>query len=124
MHPYQSQRNYPNDQIKNLCKEYMNYHVIGQMSDGSQIDGIIDSMDDESVTLLVPEEVEVGQIIRQYGYDYDNGYGYDYDDFDRPRRRRYRRFRRQRYPYGYLLRLLPYPYYYPPYPYYYPPYGY
>ncbi|WP_235848393.1 hypothetical protein [Litchfieldia alkalitelluris] len=102
----QDQRNH----MKNLCKSYMNYHVIGQLSDGSQFEGIIDSMDEDSVTMLVPEEVEEQQMTR-YGYN-----GYDDDDYYPPRRRRYRRYRRSRYPYANLLGLLLYPYFAPAYP--------
>ncbi len=117
MNPFQAQMGQQADQIKNLCQMYMNYHVIGQLSDGSQIDGIIDSMDEEGVTMLVPEEIEDEQMTRQYGYGYNGNYENDYDDYGRPRRRRFRRFRRQRFPYNLLYRLLRYPYYYPPYPY-------
>ncbi|MBM7662952.1 hypothetical protein JOC85_003763 [Bacillus mesophilus] len=93
----------------------MNYHVMGQLSDGSQIEGIIDGMDEGSVTMLVAEDIESTQMNREYGYGYD-------DDYGRPRRRRYRRYRRRRYPYQNLISLLLFPYYdpYPPYPY---PYG-
>ena len=44
--------------IKTLCQRYMNYHVIAQTRDGSQFEGIIDGMDDDGVTMLVPEEVD------------------------------------------------------------------
>lgn len=103
--------------MKSLCQKYMNYHVIAQTTSGQQFDGIIDGMDDEGITMLVPEDVDGDE--RQFTNGYgQNGYG----------RRRYRRFRRQRFPYQFLLPFLtPYPYYYPPYPYpypYYPGYGY
>jgi hypothetical protein len=101
------------DDIKGVCKKYMNYHVMGQLNDGSQFDGIITDMDDEGVTMLVPEEIDADQMDRQFGYDYD----YDYDDYGRPRRRRFRRFRRRRFPFFLLRRLLRYPYYYPYYGY-------
>jgi small nuclear ribonucleoprotein (snRNP)-like protein len=77
--------------IKTLCQKYMNYHVIAQTKDGSQFEGIIEGMDGDGVTMLVPEEVD--------GEERDNdpsrqpfGYG----------RRRYRRFRRQRFPFFYF----------------------
>ncbi|WP_227521887.1 hypothetical protein [Bacillus solitudinis] len=125
MNPHQFQGDYHPDQIKGLCKKYMNYHVIGQLSDGSQFDGIIDSMDEEGVTMLVPEDVDAGQMNRQFGYGDDDYYDndYDYDDYGRPRRRRFRRFRRRRFPFRFFRRIFRYPYYYPPYPYY-PWYGY
>ncbi|MEC0275419.1 hypothetical protein [Peribacillus frigoritolerans] len=110
MYPHQVQGSYQPDDIKKLCRKYMNYHVIGQLSDGSQVDGIIDDMDEESVTMLVPEEFDVEQGNRQ-----QYGYGDDYDDYGRPRRRRYRRYRRRRYPYVVFVfpYVRPYPYYYP-----------
>ncbi|SEQ49009.1 hypothetical protein SAMN05216232_2595 [Virgibacillus subterraneus] len=110
MNPHESQGDYQPDQIKGLCKQYMSYHVIGQLSDGSQVDGIIDSMDEEGVTMLVPEEVDEEQMNRQFDYGYDYNYG-------RPRRR-FRRFRRQRFPFRFFRSLFRYPYYYPPYPWY------
>lgn len=116
MYPYQG-GSQP-DQMKGLCKKYMNYHVMGELNDGSQFEGIIEDMDDEGVTMLVPEEVDADQVESRYGYggNYDD---YDYDGYGRPRRRRHRRFRRQRFPFFLLRRLLLYPYYYP-----YPGYGY
>ncbi|MGP4109259.1 hypothetical protein [Virgibacillus sp. L01] len=114
MNPHEYQGDYQPDQIKGLCRQYMSYHVIGQLSDGTQVDGIIDSMDEEGVTMLVPEEVDAEQMNRQFDYGYD--YNYDYDDYGRPRRRRFRRFRRQRFPFHFFRRLFGFPYYYPPYP--------
>ncbi|MFC4559715.1 hypothetical protein ACFO3D_16130 [Virgibacillus kekensis] len=117
INPHEFQEGYQPEQIKRLCKKYMNYHVIGQLSDGSQFDGIIDSMDEEGVTMLVPEEVDAGQMNRIFDYGYDYNYDYDeYDDYGRPRRRRFRRFRRQRFPFRFFRRLFRFPYYYPPYP--------
>ncbi|WP_231495853.1 hypothetical protein [Paucisalibacillus sp. EB02] len=105
--------------IKGQCKQYMNFHVIAQMNDGSQFDGIIEGMDENGVTMLIPEDIDpqqMGEIrdTRQFGFDY--GYD-DYDDYGRPRRRRFRRYRRQQFPFGLLTRLFLYPYY-TPYPYY------
>ncbi|MBT2618666.1 hypothetical protein J7I96_25295 [Bacillus sp. ISL-78] len=110
MNPHQVQGSYQPDDIKTLCRKYMNYHVIGQLSDGSKVDGIIDDMDEESVTMLVPEEFDAEQGNRQ-----QYGYGDYYDDYGRPRRRRYRRYRRQRFPYVVFVfpYVVPYPYYYP-----------
>lgn len=97
----------------------MNYHVVGQMQDGSQVEGIIQDMDDQGVTMLVPEVVEDtgNDATRLYGfgdgYDggYDGGYGGGYGGYPR---RRYRRYRRRRYPYNYFVFpfFFPYPYYY------------
>lgn len=96
--------------IKSLCQRYMNYHVIAQTRDGQRLEGIIDGMDDDGVTMLVPEDVDGEE--RQYAPE---GYG----------RRRFRRFRRQRFPFFLFLPpfFTPYPYYYPPYPYSYYPYS-
>lgn len=98
------------EDIKNQCREYMNYHVQAKMQDGSDIEGIITDMDENNVTMLVPEEIDEEELNdgtnRQYG-----GYG----------RRRFRRFRRFRFPLLNFLFLRPYPYFYPypyfPYPY-------
>ncbi|WP_404451894.1 hypothetical protein LG329_16325 [Virgibacillus necropolis] len=98
------------DDVKQQCQIYMNYHVIAQMNDGSQFDGIIEGMDEDSVTMLVPEEIDEEQGNRQFGYGYDD-YDYDYDDYGRPRRRRFRRFRRRRFPFRLFRRLFRYPYY-------------
>jgi hypothetical protein len=94
--------------VQNTCQKYMNYHVIGQMSDGSQVEGIIEDMDDEGVTMLVPEIVEEDQDdVRIWGYGGYGGYGGGY-------RRRYRRYRRRRYPYYQFVFpfILPIPIYY------------
>ena len=86
--------------VKNQSMQYMNYHVIGQMSDGSQVEGIIEDVDDEGVTMLVPENIEADE--RQFG-GY-GGYG----------RRRFRRFRRRRFPFTFFVFpfFFPFPYYY------------
>ncbi len=71
--------------VKTLCKRYMKYHVIAQTRDGSQFEGIIDDMDDDGVTMLVPEEVD--------GEEREN------DPSRQPYGQRYRRFRRQHFPF-------------------------
>ncbi|WP_347549085.1 hypothetical protein ABFG93_16390 [Pseudalkalibacillus hwajinpoensis] len=91
--------------IMQLCRKYMNFHVHGQMRDGSTVEGILTDMDHDSMTMLIPEEVdetELNSQTRQYG-----GFG----------RRRFRRFRRRRFPFSPFIFIAPYPYYYPPYPY-------
>ncbi|UOR13094.1 hypothetical protein [Halobacillus amylolyticus] len=121
MHPG-VQGAYQDDDVKQLCKRYRHYHVIGQMRDGSHVEGIITDMDENDVEMLVPEEVDGSQVNRQFGYGYDDGYN-GYDDYDDDYngyggyRRRYRRYRRRRFPYRFFRRLFPYPYY--NYPYYY-----
>lgn len=94
------------------CKKYMYYHTVLTMRDGTVLDGIIESVDMDQVTVLVGEDVmeqendNLSDQQRQY-------YGYG-----RPRRR-FRRFRRRRFPINTLvgLALLNYPYIAPPYPY-------
>ncbi|MCC3356989.1 hypothetical protein [Bacillus sp. REN16] len=96
--------------IKHTCHNLKNYYVIGQMHDGSQMEGIIEDMDDEGVTMLVPEEVEEAEMgpERQFGgYAGFGGYG-GYG------RRRFRRFRRRRFPYNFFVFpfFFPFPFYY------------
>jgi hypothetical protein len=99
-YPSQETGDYRN--IMNTCQRYMNYHVVGQMSDGTQMNGILEDMDNEGVTLLVPEDVDDDSDDMRYG-GY-GGYG----------RRRYRRFRRRRFPYAVFVFpfFFPFPYYY------------
>jgi len=88
--------------IMDTCQRYMNYHVVGQMSDGTQMNGILQDMDDEGVTMLVPEDIDDdSDDMRFGGY---GGYG----------RRRFRRFRRRRFPYNVFIFpfFFPFPYYY------------
>ena len=92
--------------VKSVCNKYMNFYVLGQMLDGSQVEGIITSMDDDGVIMLVPEEIEAEEHDNRYGgYGGYGGHG---------GRRRHRRFRRRRYPYAQFVFpfILPYPFYY------------
>lgn len=84
--------------IKNQCKQYKYYHVIGYLNDGNHVHGILVDYDDNHATILIPEDIEI-EDGRQYG-----GYG-----------RRYRRFRRRRFPFFVFAFpfFSPYPYYYP-----------
>lgn len=97
--------------IKSHCRKYMGYHVICHSKDGHQFEGIIDGMDEDGVTMLVPEDVDGEEVaaapMRQ--------------PFGRPR---FRRFIRHRFPFTIFLFpfFTPYPYF-SPYPYY-PWYGY
>lgn len=112
--------------VKAFCQRYMNYQVIAQMNDGSQFDGIIESIDEDSVTMLVPEVVDEEQLwqVNEEGVDRQfagNPDGFDdfgyFDSYGRPRRRRRRRFRRRSFPFRLIRRLFFPPYYYPYYPY-------
>jgi hypothetical protein len=111
----QGRETYPmGSDAKTACQRYISYHVIVQMRDGSQFDGIIESMDEDGVTMLVPEDVdgterEYDSTNRQFGYG----------------PRRFRRFHRRRFPFfSFAFPFFrPYPYYYPFYSYY-PGFGY
>ncbi|MDF0728127.1 hypothetical protein PY093_15770 [Cytobacillus sp. S13-E01] len=92
--------------VKGVCTKYMNYYVLGQMLDGSQVEGIITNFDDDGVIMLVPEEIEAEMTDDRYGgYGGYGGHG---------GRRRHRRFRRRRYPYSQFVFpfILPFPFYY------------
>jgi hypothetical protein len=100
----QPQLNYHDERnIKTLCQRYRNYHVIGQMQDGSQIEGIIEDMDNDGVTMLVPEMVEEDDFENRQYYGGYGGY-----------RRRYRRYRRRRFPFYQFAFpfIFPFPFYY------------
>lgn len=100
-----------NKDMKDQCKELMFYHVVFIMEDGHKLDGIIESVNENEVTVLISEFITEkdmknnSQSKRQYGYP-----------------NMYRRYRRGVIPLVALatLGLLPYPYYPPPYylPYY------
>ena len=97
--------------ITQQCKRYMNYHIQARMQDGSDIESTITDMDENNVTMLVPEEIDEEELNdntnRQYGYG----------------GRRFRRFRRLLFLLLNFLFFRPYPYYYPhPHPYYSYPY--
>ncbi|RYL92268.1 hypothetical protein EWH91_08335 [Sporolactobacillus sp. THM19-2] len=91
-------RNDDIESIRNMCHKYMNYHVIVSLKDGSQQEGIIESMNDQGIIMLVPEDID-GDDDRQFF-----GYGY---------RPRFRRFRRFLFPFFFFVPpfIYPYPYY-------------
>lgn len=110
---YNSQRAFEPKDVQNSCTKFMNYYVTAHLNDGSKVEGIIVDMEDDAVTMLVPEELDEDAIEsnRQFG-----GYG-GYGGY----RRRFRRFRRHRFPFSAFIFpfILPYPFYSPyPYPYY------
>jgi hypothetical protein len=88
--------------VKSKCRQYKMYYVIAHKRDGSHFYGIIDDVDDEGVTMLIPEEV-TDDYDRQFGGF--GGYG----------PRRFRRFRRQRFPFNFFLFpfFSPFPFYSP-----------
>ncbi|WP_200411274.1 hypothetical protein [Virgibacillus salexigens] len=100
---YNMDNNPHKKQMYETCKNYYLYFVQIQTMDGQTYEGIIEDVDKDSVTLLMPygdmereEEIE-----RQYGFGY-GGFGYP---------RRFRRFRRFRFPFFGLSRLF-FPYFY------------
>jgi len=95
------------------CKEHVYYHVILTMRDGSIVDGIIENVDGDRVTMLVGEDVMELDDENQYAQQRQ------YNPYGRPRRRQ-RRYRRRNLSLLDLAKLLivPYPPYISPYPYY------
>lgn len=87
-------------EIQRKCEEFMTFHVIMTLKDGSKMDGIITDVDDSGVTMLVGEDV----IERS---DESNS---------RQMPRRFRRFRRRRIPFSSIggLSLLLFPFIAPP----------
>ena len=98
--------------IKSQSQRYMNYHVMAQGNDGSQFDGIIESMDDNGVTMLVLEEFDADQArIDEQDKERQFNFGYGgYDSYGRPRRRRHRRYHRRRFPFNFFVGFYPYPF--------------
>ncbi|MCO7176283.1 hypothetical protein ACFP7A_10385 [Sporolactobacillus kofuensis] len=91
----------PNNQesIQSLCRKYMNYHVVAQMADGSQMEGIIEDVNDQGVVMMIPEDVtEDERFIAAPG---------------RPRRR-FRRFNRFFFPFFLFIPpfIFPFPHHY------------
>jgi len=92
-----------------LCQRYKYHLILCEGTDGQMYDGIIDSVSDDGVYLLMPvgdmDEEYQGYMTRQFDYGYNYGYGgYGYP-------RRFRRFRRIGFPFFSLRRLF-YPYFY------------
>lgn len=96
--------------LYNECKKMMYYHAVLRMKDGTELDGIIESVEPDHVNVLVGEDVIYREDANRYNTQRQQ-YG---------NRRRVRRFRQRRIPLAelLLLSLLPYPYYAPPYAYY------
>ncbi|MCI1858623.1 MAG: hypothetical protein LKI94_08735 [Sporolactobacillus sp.] len=63
--------------MKDICRKYMNYHIVAHLNDGSKQEGILEDINNRGIILLIPEDVTEND--RQF-------YG------GRPRFRRYRRF--------------------------------
>lgn len=82
--------------LHDLCRKYMHYHVVLKMKDGRSVHGILEGMNRQEASVLVPEDVTDER--QFYG-----GYGYP--------RRRFRRFRRRIFPFIIIAALYPFPYY-------------
>ena len=98
--------------VHDECQNYMYYHIILTMTDGSKVDGIIENVDMDGVNMLVGEDVMEKEEENQ-----SDGQR-QYYNYNRPRRR-FRRFRRRKFPLNNLAELAllsyiapqPYPYY-------------
>ena len=101
--------------VEDQCKKYLFFHIVLTMTDGNKVDGIIENVDTDGVTMLVGEEV-----MEEENEDQSNEQR-QYHSYGRPRRR-FRHFRRRRFPIGNLAALALLPYIAPPlysyYPYY------
>lgn len=98
--------------VQDECKKYLYYHIILTMTNGNKFDGIIESVDEDGITMLVGEEV-----MEQESENQSNEQR-QYYNYDRPRRK-FRHFRRRRFPVANLLELALLPYIAPlPYQYY------
>ncbi|MFC0560099.1 hypothetical protein [Halalkalibacter alkalisediminis] len=101
-------------QMYDLCQQYMHHLVQFQTSDGQTVDGIIDGIDRDGVSMLVPDgdddQAQTTHSELRYGYPGYGGYG-GYPGYGYGYPRRFRRFRRRRFPF-YLLSSLLFPYFY------------
>jgi hypothetical protein len=95
--------------IKNICHRYQDFYVVGQMADGTQMEGIIQDIDEDEVTMLVPETVDEDGMADHRVFVGVGGFP-GYGGFGR---RRFRRFRRRRFPfYAFTFPyFVPYPFY-------------
>ncbi|MBE6052820.1 MAG: hypothetical protein E7212_02745 [Clostridium sartagoforme] len=95
------------------CKSLMNYHITIVMQDGSTVDGMIEKVDSNGITVLVAEDV----MDDEDDNDMDMGQPNAQRQYGKGRRmRRHRRFRRRGYPFNSIRRVLPIVYPYPFYP--------
>ena len=83
----QNMQNMQNPQnLQEECRKYASYHVILKMLDGSTVDGIIESVDNDRIIILVGEDVMEQENANQ-GENQRQPFGYG-------PRRRFRRFRK------------------------------
>lgn len=100
--------------VEDECKKYLYYHIILTMTDGKKIDGIIENVDADGITMLTGEEV----MEKASESESETENQRQYHNYNRPRRR-FRRFRRRVFPINNLAQIALLPYIVPqPYPYY------
>ena len=100
------------------CKNLMNYHITIIMQDGSTVDGMIEKVDSNGITVLVGEDVMDDE--DDMDMDQPNGQNGQRQYGKGRRMRRHRRFRRRGYPFNSIRRILPIVYpnpFFPFYPY-------
>lgn len=98
--------------LYNECKRCVSFHAIITLIDGTKLDGIVEDVDTNRVTMLVGEDIMEQET--------DSEYGQQRQQFTQGRpRRRFRRYRRRFFPFNRLaaIALLQYPYFMPPFPY-------
>ncbi|GAB2559015.1 hypothetical protein [Gracilibacillus alcaliphilus] len=118
MNPHNPANEFPADQNRNnlhtdhvshqqqmheTCKNLYLHFVQFQTMEGQMLDGIIEDVDEDGVTMLIPDgDAESAEgMERQFGYGY-GGFYYPW---------RFRRFRRFRFPFFGIRRLF-FPFYY------------
>ncbi|MDQ0158226.1 hypothetical protein [Alkalibacillus salilacus] len=117
MNPYKKPKE---EDFHHLCRQHQMHFVHLETQDGQMFDGIIDDVDDQSVTLIMPwGDMEQDRFDDGYGGGYGQGYGPGYggpgygQGYGGPGRypRRFRRFRRHRFPFRFLNRIF-FPFFY------------
>lgn len=101
--------------IQDECKKCLSFHCVLTMADGSMVDGIVESVDADNVSVLVDEDVDEEELENIPVDEQQRQY---YGKGRRPRRK-YRRYRRRAFPLANLAKIALLPYIAPlPYPYY------
>lgn len=49
------------NQMHNLCKQHMYFHVVVTMSDGKKVEGIITNVDGQNLHMMVPQDIPAQQ---------------------------------------------------------------
>ena len=95
--------------VQHHCRHHMHVHVIVHTHDGHHFDGIIESMDDQGVIILVPEDMETEGMVQPQPQPRQFGFG---------GRRVFRRYLPRRFPFSFFAPpfFTPFPYFYPPTP--------